>query len=90
MERLERKPRRGPLGHGLGEEFQGWTLARVKPLIGRLFHIGYTIQGVWKLLRWHGWSAQVSVRRSKPGTGRHRRSGLPPGRTPLPLLLHPA
>lgn len=26
-------------------EFQGWTLKRVKLLIGRTFHVGYTIQG---------------------------------------------
>jgi putative transposase len=36
----------------------------VKLLIGRLFHIGYTIQGVWRLLRRHGWSCQVPVRRA--------------------------
>ncbi|WP_433252697.1 hypothetical protein [Actinomadura nitritigenes] len=26
----------------------------MKLLIGRMFHVGYTIQGVWKLLRRHG------------------------------------
>ncbi|MER5225505.1 winged helix-turn-helix domain-containing protein [Streptomyces flaveus] len=62
--RLERELRRGPLAHGSGHGFQGWTLKRVKLLIGRMFHVGYTIQGVWKLLRRHGWSAQVPVRRA--------------------------
>jgi putative transposase len=62
--RLERELRRGPLAHGFDDEFQGWTLKRVKLLIGRMFHVGYTIQGVWKLLRRHGWSAQVPVRRA--------------------------
>ncbi|GGW84163.1 hypothetical protein GCM10010350_81120 [Streptomyces galilaeus] len=52
-ERLERELKRGPLAHGW-DEFQGWTLKRVKLLIGRMFHVGYTIQGVWKLLRRHG------------------------------------
>jgi transposase len=62
-ERLERELQRGPLAHGWDDEFQGWTLKRVKLLIGRMFHIGYTIQGVWKLLRRHGRSAQVPLRR---------------------------
>ncbi|MDE3723297.1 winged helix-turn-helix domain-containing protein [Nocardiopsis sp. N85] len=63
-ERLERELERGPLAHGWGDEFQGWTLARVKLLIGRMFHTGYTVQGVWRLLRRHGWSVQVPVRRA--------------------------
>lgn len=61
---LEVELRRGPLAHGWDDEQQGWTCKRIKLLIGRLFHIGYTIQGVWKLLRRHGWSAQVPVRRA--------------------------
>jgi putative transposase len=63
-ERLERELGRGPLAHGFGDEFQGWTLKRVKLLIGRMFHIGYTVQGLWKLLRRHGWYAQVPLRRA--------------------------
>ncbi|MER6695501.1 winged helix-turn-helix domain-containing protein [Streptomyces minutiscleroticus] len=46
------------------DEHQGWTLRRVKLLIGRLFHVGYTVQGVWRLLKRHGWSCQVPVRRA--------------------------
>jgi putative transposase len=63
-ERLERELRRGPLAHGWKDESQGWTLKRIKLLIGRLFHVGYTVQGVWKLMHRHGWSAQVPVRRA--------------------------
>ncbi|MEU4033251.1 winged helix-turn-helix domain-containing protein [Streptomyces collinus] len=63
-ERMERELMRGPLAHGWDDAFQGWTLKRVKLLIGRMFHLGYTIQGVWKLLRRHGWSAQVPLRRA--------------------------
>ncbi|MER5993346.1 winged helix-turn-helix domain-containing protein [Streptomyces viridosporus] len=63
-ERLERESRRGPLAHGFDNEFQGRTLKRIKLLIGQMFHVGYTIQGVWKLLRRHGWSARVPVRRA--------------------------
>jgi transposase len=57
-ERLERELARGPLAHGR-DEGQGWTLVRVKTVIGRLFHVGYTVQGVWRLLRRHGWSVRV-------------------------------
>nr|WP_131770386.1 winged helix-turn-helix domain-containing protein [Candidatus Protofrankia californiensis] len=60
---LERELGRGPLAHGW-DDGQGWTLVRITTLIGRMFHLGYTIQGVWKLLRRHGWSAQVPVRRA--------------------------
>ncbi|WP_328745067.1 winged helix-turn-helix domain-containing protein [Streptomyces sp. NBC_00285] len=29
-----------------------------------MFHVGYTVQGVWRLLKRHGWSCQVSVRQA--------------------------
>jgi transposase len=61
--RLEAELRRGPLAHGFAAD-QRWTLGRVKTLIGRLFHIGYTIEGTGKLLRRHGWSCQVPVRQA--------------------------
>ena len=60
---LEAELRRGPLAHGFADD-QRWTLSRVKTLIGRLFHAGYTVQGTWKLLRRHGWSCQVPVRQA--------------------------
>jgi Winged helix-turn helix len=41
---------------------QRWTLRRIKALIGRLFHVRYTVEGTWKLMRRHGWSCQVPVR----------------------------
>jgi transposase len=61
--RLEAELRRGPLAHGFAAD-QRWTLGRIKTLIGRLFHVGYTPEGVWKLLRRHGWSCQVPVRQA--------------------------
>jgi len=61
--RLEAELRRGPLAHGFADD-QRWTLKRIKVLIGRLFHVGYTVQGVWKLMRRHGWSCQVPLRRA--------------------------
>jgi len=63
-QRLEVELKRGPLAHGFDDEQQGWTLKRIRLLIGRLFRIGYTVQGVWRLLKRHGWSCQVPLRRS--------------------------
>ncbi|WP_367139188.1 winged helix-turn-helix domain-containing protein [Streptomyces sp. STD57] len=60
--RLERELERGPLTHGWLD--QRWTLARVKTLIGRLFHVSYTVEGTWRLLRRNGWSWQQSARRA--------------------------
>ncbi|MEU8703175.1 winged helix-turn-helix domain-containing protein [Streptomyces sp. NPDC048680] len=59
---LERELERGPLAHGWAD--QRWTLARVKTLIGRLFHVGYTVEGTWRLLKRHGWSWQQPARRA--------------------------
>ncbi|MEV1041364.1 winged helix-turn-helix domain-containing protein [Streptomyces sp. NPDC050204] len=60
--KLERELERGPLAHGWAD--QRWTLARVKTLIGRLFHVGYTVEGTWRLLKRHGWSWQQPARRA--------------------------
>jgi transposase len=57
---------RGPLAHGFADD-ERWTLARIKTLIGGLFHIGYTIEEVGKLLHRHGWSVQVPVQRALEG-----------------------
>src|SRR2546429_447702 len=61
--RLELELRKGPLAHGFASD-QRWTLGRIKTLIGKLFHVGYTIEGTSKLMRRHGWSAQVPVRQA--------------------------
>jgi transposase len=61
--RLEAELGKGPLAHGFAGD-QRWTLARIKTLIGKLFHVGYTVEGTWKLMRRHGWSAQVPVRQA--------------------------
>jgi transposase len=60
--RLGRELERGPLVHGWMD--QRWTLARVKTLIGRLFHISYTVQGTWQLLKRQGWTWQQPARRA--------------------------
>jgi transposase len=59
---LERELAKGPAAHGW--EDQRWTLSRVKTVIGRRFHLTYTIQGVRKLLVRNGWSCQVPARRA--------------------------
>ena len=61
--RLELELGKGPLAHGFAAD-QRWTLGRIKTLIGKLFHVGYTVEGVWKLMRRHGWSCQVPVRQA--------------------------
>jgi putative transposase len=61
--RLEAELRKGPMAHGFASD-QRWTLGRIKTLIGKLFHVGYTVEGTWKLLRRHGWSCQVPVRQA--------------------------
>ena len=42
--RLELELRKGPLTHGSADH-QRWTLDRVKTLIGKTFHVGYTVEG---------------------------------------------
>jgi transposase len=51
--RLELELRKGPLAHGFASD-QRWTLGRIKTLIG----------GTSKLMRRHGWPAQVPVRQA--------------------------
>ena len=61
--RLEAELCKGPLAHGFAGD-QRWTLGRIKTLIGKLFHVGCTVEGTWKLMRRHGWSCQVPVRQA--------------------------
>ncbi|MFJ8009906.1 helix-turn-helix domain-containing protein [Streptomyces fagopyri] len=46
--RLERELACGPPAHGWAD--QRWTLARIKSLIGRLFHVSYSVEGTWRLM----------------------------------------
>ncbi|MFF3608826.1 helix-turn-helix domain-containing protein [Streptomyces sp. NPDC002463] len=41
--RLERELERGPPAHGWAD--RRWTPARIKTLIGRLFHVSCTVKG---------------------------------------------
>ena len=53
----------GPAAWGRGED-QRRTLARVSTLIGRLFHIRYTLRGTSYLLHRLGYTPQVPVHRA--------------------------
>jgi transposase len=53
----------GPTVYGWDED-QRWTLARVTTLIGRLFHVRYTLRGTSYLLHRLGFSPQVPVHRA--------------------------
>jgi len=55
--RLASELGRGPAAHGWSED-QRWTLARVSRLIGRLFHVSYTLRGTSFLLHRMGWTPQ--------------------------------
>ncbi|WP_372412271.1 winged helix-turn-helix domain-containing protein [Streptomyces luteireticuli] len=59
---LEGELARGPAAHGWKD--QRWTLARVKTVIGRRFHLTVSVAGVWRLLTRHGWSWQAPTRRA--------------------------
>jgi len=53
----------GPAVYGWDED-QRWTLARVTTLIGRLFHVSYTLRGTSYLLHRMGWTPQKPVHRA--------------------------
>jgi transposase len=59
---LEAELAKGPVAHGWPD--QRWTLSRIKTVIGRRFHMSYTLRGVRKLLIRHGFSCQVPARRA--------------------------
>ncbi|MFD8396318.1 winged helix-turn-helix domain-containing protein [Streptomyces sp. NPDC059680] len=52
----------GPAAHGWVED-QAWTAARVATLIGRKFHIAYSVSGATRLMHRLGFSPQVPARR---------------------------
>jgi transposase len=53
----------GPAAWGWNQD-QRWTLARVATLIGRLFHVGYTLRGTSYLLHRLGYTPQVPIHRA--------------------------
>ncbi|MGW7332595.1 IS630 family transposase [Streptomyces sp. NPDC054840] len=65
--RLERELERGPLVHVWAD--QRWTLARIKTLIGRLFHVSYTVVGA------AAEAARLVLAAARPAGDRTRRPG---------------
>jgi transposase len=61
--RLEQALQAGPAAAGWTED-QRWTLARVATLIGRMFHVSYSLKGAALLLHRMGWSPQVPIHRA--------------------------
>ncbi len=59
----------GPAEHGRVED-QVWTAARVATLIGRKFHVSYSVSGATRLMHRLGFSPQVLARKSLNATSR--------------------
>ncbi|MFE2189086.1 winged helix-turn-helix domain-containing protein [Streptomyces sp. NPDC059455] len=74
--RLAARLEEGPAAHGWSDD-QVWTAARVRTLIGRNFHISYSVSGVTRLLHRMGFrSADVRPARRRARRGRdHRMAG---------------
>ncbi|KIQ67330.1 transposase [Kitasatospora griseola] len=62
LEKLAVFLEQGPAAHGWVED-QVWTAARVATLIGRKFHITYSVSGATRLMHRLGFSPQVPARR---------------------------
>ncbi|MCX4690551.1 winged helix-turn-helix domain-containing protein [Kitasatospora purpeofusca] len=62
LEKLAAYLEEGPAVHGRVED-QVWTAARVATLIGRKFHVSYSVSGATRLMRRLGFSPQVPARR---------------------------
>ncbi|MFB8273637.1 winged helix-turn-helix domain-containing protein [Streptomyces sp. NPDC055955] len=62
LEKLTRYLEQGPAAHGWTED-QVWTAARVATLIGRKFHVSYSVSGATRLMHRLGFSPQVPARR---------------------------
>ncbi|WUW75915.1 winged helix-turn-helix domain-containing protein (plasmid) [Streptomyces sp. NBC_01454] len=63
LEKLAAYLEQGPAAHGWVED-QVWTAARVSTLIGRKFHVSYSVSGATRLMRRLGFSPQVPARRA--------------------------
>ncbi|MER5348701.1 winged helix-turn-helix domain-containing protein [Streptomyces mirabilis] len=62
LEKLAVYLEQGPAAHGWVED-QVWTAARVATLIGRKFHVSYSVSGATRLMHRLGFSPQVPGRR---------------------------
>lgn len=62
LEKLAGYLEQGPAAHGWVED-QVWTASRVATLIGRKFHVSYSVSGATRLMHPLGFSPQVPARR---------------------------
>nr|WSX54876.1 winged helix-turn-helix domain-containing protein [Streptomyces sp. NBC_00974] len=62
LEKLAVYLEQGPAAHGWVED-QVWTASRVATLIGRKFHLAYSVSGATRLMHRLGFSPQVPARR---------------------------
>jgi hypothetical protein len=62
LEKLAAYLDEGPAAHGWVED-QVWTAARVATLIGRKFHVAYSVSGATRLMHRLGFSPQIPARR---------------------------
>nr|WP_301364505.1 winged helix-turn-helix domain-containing protein [Streptomyces xanthophaeus] len=62
LEKLVANLEQGPAAHGWVED-QVWTASRVVTLIGRKFHVSYSVSGATRLIHRLGFSPQVPARR---------------------------
>jgi len=62
LEKLVTYLEEGPAAHGWVED-QVWTASRVATLIGRKFHVTYSVSGATRLMHRLGFSPQVPARR---------------------------
>ncbi|MBO3741625.1 winged helix-turn-helix domain-containing protein [Actinoplanes flavus] len=63
VQKLIAKLEQGPAAAGWNED-QRWTLARVRTLIGRMFHLTVSIATVWETLRRAGYTPQQPISRA--------------------------
>lgn len=62
LEKLAAYLEQGPAAHGWVED-QVWTASRVATLIGRKFHVTYSVSGATRLMHRLGFSPQVPAQR---------------------------
>ncbi|MEU0821987.1 winged helix-turn-helix domain-containing protein [Streptomyces mirabilis] len=62
LEKLAGYLEQGPAAHGWTED-QVWTAGRVATLIGREFHVSYSVSGATRLMRRLGFTPQMPARR---------------------------
>jgi transposase len=62
-EKLAAMLEEGPAAHGWNQD-QVWTGARVATLIGRRFHVSYSVSGATRLMHRLGFTAQLPARRA--------------------------